>query len=44
MTDNKNVKVNVSGIVPALSGTDEKNGNWFLIDKSGEFSDRKSVV
>ena len=44
MTDNKNVKVNVSGIVPALSGTDEKNGNWFLIDKSGEFSLDRSVT
>ena len=44
MTNNKNVTVNVSGIVPALSGTDEKNGNWFLIDESGEFSLDRSVT
>lgn len=33
-----NIKVNVSGVIPALTGTDAKFGEWFLIDESGNFS------
>lgn len=44
LADNKNIKVNVSGITPVENGTDPRYGNWFLIDESGEFSLDRSVI
>ena len=38
MADNKNVEVNISGVIPKLKGVDSRYGNWFLIDENGEFS------
>lgn len=44
LEDDKNVRVNVSGIIPAQSGTDSENKNWFIIDESGEFSVDKNII
>lgn len=38
MADNKDIEVNVRGVVPRLKGTHPRYGRWFLIDEDGDFS------